>query len=227
MERQGPLSKSERDELEALMTARNPDGIHGGSIVWLHGMLTAVLSGPLVPPSQWIPFALGASADPGWENIDQAQRAMGLLMRFYNEVNDRLRSIDRFAIMIDRIGDPPDAVDYADNWCRGYADWMSAHVEDWERATESAEITAAFTPILDLAQGESGIDPVLEPKAYRKLVNAVPIAALEIYVWWQAQLEKPSRGETVRHTAPRTAPNEPCPCGSGKKYKRCCSPLRN
>ncbi|WP_407571553.1 SEC-C metal-binding domain-containing protein [Deinococcus altitudinis] len=26
---------------------------------------------------------------------------------------------------------------------------------------------------------------------------------------------------TVRRTEPRTGPNEPCPCGSGKKYKKC------
>lgn len=30
----------------------------------------------------------------------------------------------------------------------------------------------------------------------------------------------PSPG--IRHTQPRTGRNEPCPCGSGKKYKKCC-----
>ncbi|MGO9124867.1 MAG: SEC-C metal-binding domain-containing protein [Terriglobales bacterium] len=25
-----------------------------------------------------------------------------------------------------------------------------------------------------------------------------------------------------RHNAPKVGRNEPCPCGSGKKYKRCC-----
>ena len=29
-------------------------------------------------------------------------------------------------------------------------------------------------------------------------------------------------GYTVRRSAPRIGRNEPCPCGSGKKYKRCC-----
>ena len=31
---------------------------------------------------------------------------------------------------------------------------------------------------------------------------------------------EPSR--TVRRTAPKIGPNERCPCGSGKKYKKCC-----
>jgi len=32
------------------------------------------------------------------------------------------------------------------------------------------------------------------------------------------------RQEPVRRTGPKVGPNEPCPCGSGKKYKRCCRP---
>ncbi|MDE6270273.1 MAG: SEC-C domain-containing protein, partial [Muribaculaceae bacterium] len=32
----------------------------------------------------------------------------------------------------------------------------------------------------------------------------------------------PARVETVRHNGPRIGRNDPCPCGSGKKYKNCC-----
>jgi uncharacterized protein YecA (UPF0149 family) len=37
-----------------------------------------------------------------------------------------------------------------------------------------------------------------------------------------------SRGEdtpapkTVKHEGDKTGRNDPCPCGSGKKYKKCC-----
>ena len=30
------------------------------------------------------------------------------------------------------------------------------------------------------------------------------------------------RANTVKHEAPKIYPNDPCPCGSGKKYKKCC-----
>jgi hypothetical protein len=33
------------------------------------------------------------------------------------------------------------------------------------------------------------------------------------------------RGETVRHALPQVGRNDPCPCGSGKKYKKCCMEL--
>jgi len=32
------------------------------------------------------------------------------------------------------------------------------------------------------------------------------------------------RQEPVRRAGPKVGPNDPCPCGSGKKYKRCCRP---
>ena len=32
------------------------------------------------------------------------------------------------------------------------------------------------------------------------------------------------RQEPVRREGPKIGPNEPCPCGTGKKYKRCCRP---
>ena len=28
--------------------------------------------------------------------------------------------------------------------------------------------------------------------------------------------------ETVRRETPKVGRNDPCPCGSGKKYKHCC-----
>ncbi|MBP5745884.1 MAG: SEC-C domain-containing protein, partial [Lachnospiraceae bacterium] len=30
------------------------------------------------------------------------------------------------------------------------------------------------------------------------------------------------RSTTVVNDAPKIYPNDPCPCGSGKKYKKCC-----
>nr|QGT50781.1 hypothetical protein Elusimicrob2101_0440 [uncultured Elusimicrobia bacterium] len=32
----------------------------------------------------------------------------------------------------------------------------------------------------------------------------------------------PAKVETVKHEGPKIGRNDPCPCGSGKKYKKCC-----
>ncbi len=35
-------------------------------------------------------------------------------------------------------------------------------------------------------------------------------------------LYKEQKSSTTIHKAPKVYPNDPCPCGSGKKYKKCC-----
>jgi preprotein translocase subunit SecA len=33
---------------------------------------------------------------------------------------------------------------------------------------------------------------------------------------------QPLAPSPIKNTTPKTGRNEPCPCGSGKKYKKCC-----
>ncbi|PWB46887.1 MAG: hypothetical protein C3F18_12285, partial [Nitrosomonadales bacterium] len=46
-----------------------------------------------------------------------------------------------------------------------------------------------------------------------------PSAIGDIHQFWLARRSTP---ETIRREAPKTGRNDPCPCGSGKKYKQCC-----
>ena len=39
--------------------------------------------------------------------------------------------------------------------------------------------------------------------------------------WYYVDGESP-KPETVRNESPKVGRNEPCPCGSGKKFKKCC-----
>ncbi|MGN0910738.1 MAG: SEC-C metal-binding domain-containing protein [Thermoguttaceae bacterium] len=36
------------------------------------------------------------------------------------------------------------------------------------------------------------------------------------------EASKEKKVETIRNKSPRVGRNDPCPCGSGKKYKHCC-----
>ena len=38
----------------------------------------------------------------------------------------------------------------------------------------------------------------------------------------QGNITRNVKQETVRHEGPVVGRNDPCPCGSGKKYKKCC-----
>ncbi len=158
------LTKKERDEFEALMEVRDPlfTGPMQGSITRVHGFLTSILSGPMVMPSEWIPAVFGPDEDSAWDTMEQAQRATSLLMRFYNEILDDLRpGGNRYSILIDRLGDRDDAVDFADDWCTGYTLGFALREDEWKEAMEAPELQEAFVPILLLAH------PKKSPELYR------------------------------------------------------------
>jgi hypothetical protein len=61
-------------------------------------------------------------------------------------------------------------------------------------------------------RGKKTLEEVLEA-AHRS-----PLEALD-----DADGQRLSSGFTVRHETPSVGRNDPCPCGSGKKYKKCCA----
>jgi uncharacterized protein len=218
------LSKKQRNDLEALMEFRDPalTGPLQASATRLHGFLTSVISGPQILSSEWIPVVFRNEDSEGWESMRQAKRAMDLLMRFNNEVAiDLLEEFRGFSIMIDRIGDPPDTLDLADDWCRGYVAGMALRADEWEATTQTPEITESLTPILLLADPDEKAkpDPLEQPEEYAAVMDELAQAAVDIYDWWRTP-------RTIRRSTPKVSANAPCPCGSGRKYKRCCSPLR-
>jgi uncharacterized protein len=231
------LSGQERDELETLMEVRDPslDGPMQGSITRVHGLLTSIVSGPMVMPSEWLPVIFYDPDEVGWESPEQARRAMSLIMRFHNEIASDLGSGGRqYSIIVDRIGDGADALELADDWCRGYALGIAMREDEWKEAMELPELQEAFLPILAIAHGEKpGLDPIKNAQPYQAMVDVLPECAVEISDWWREQRvasmqsrAEPSRFGTVRRVGPKVSPNASCPCGSGKKYKRCCSGLR-
>ncbi len=221
MDMQRRLSRRERDKLEALMNVRDPSGSGHlkGSLTFLHGFLTSIISGPIILPSEWLPIYFS----------DANEEGIGLVMRFYNEIASDLAS-GRFAMMVDRIEETSGAVDRAENWCRGYLRALAIRPGEWAEAAKDKQLHTYLLPIVGLgdAERESGFDPVADPEVYGELLNALPECAFAIYQWWRERLVEaaPPSPSTIRRSEPKISPNVPCPCGSGKKYKRCCSPLR-
>ncbi len=63
-------------------------------------------------------------------------------------------------------------------------------------------------------RGESHKDEFVDEGAAQGAPNGAPAAA--------AVPERERKQETVRRETPKVGRNDPCPCGSGKKYKHCC-----
>jgi len=55
------------------------------------------------------------------------------------------------------------------------------------------------------------------------LQKAITLNAREIHAYWLARRQDEALMHSpVQRTEPRIGRNDPCPCGSGKKYKKCC-----
>jgi uncharacterized protein len=71
--------------------------------------------------------------------------------------------------------------------------------------------------------------PYNEPtnaEAREKLIVGAAAGVTGIYRYFEAQrlVEKHLRdnASTFRRSMPKVGRNDPCPCGSGKKFKQCC-----
>ena len=54
------------------------------------------------------------------------------------------------------------------------------------------------------------------------LVHDLPHLRGDLAVALVATEEAPTRVRQIVNEAPKVGRNDPCPCGSGKKYKKCC-----
>jgi hypothetical protein len=74
----------------------------------------------------------------------------------------------------------------------------------------------------DLAKGKDAVLAELAEQSHVRLVNDT----VEEMESWACRGEVdepiPAAVATVRYATPKVGRNEPCPCGSGKKYKKCC-----
>jgi uncharacterized protein len=198
------------------------------------GFIFAVAGAPdLVPPSEWLPEAFGGEM-PEFENIDQAQAVMNELMEVYNGAVAGGFKAKRQAPRLLReplanLDEEAAAARWSRGFHRGYG-WMS---EAWQESLpdelepELASILLVLTFFSSMRMAELCLEETGRGKSLEEVAEIMRRTfkdAMADYVhlgqsFYQAQLEG------MPTTAPRrrtTGRNEPCVCGSGRKYKKCC-----
>lgn len=237
-----PLTDRELDRLdEILLNHVDQDAWAPGKdeglicISELDGFLTAIVSGPgMVMPSVWLPDLWG-DFEPVWNSMRDYEEFMSLLMRHMNGISGTLMNDPESfepIFMENRAATPPALV--VDEWCEGYLRAVRLTPEAWaDGGAAMQDLLApirAFTEESEWAAHELGDSA--EALALR---DAITPNARAIHAFWLAQrTPRPSAGapvagtpvagaaRTVVRDAPRVGRNDPCPCGSGKKYKKCC-----
>lgn len=228
-----PLLDEEIDELDQFLLS---DSTSNETMVLsgLDGYLTAIVIGPkTVMPSLWLPGVWGPTeADaPEFESTEQAQRILTLIMRHMNGIVWSLqRNPDDFDPLFDSFKHPGKRREYVDGeaWAHGFMQGVALTRADWQPLFDDEAMVQTLHPIHLLGSDEvtDEEDALTRTPAQReKITEAIPAAVATIYRFWRSRREEDvtvlARTPNARR-AHKTGRNEPCPCGSGKKYKQCC-----
>jgi uncharacterized protein len=183
------------------------------------GILHAVAVAPsLLPPSAWLPvvFPDGFGGDTDFAD------AVNLALRLHNEVLD---ACDEHYPLVP---EQDDIVGY-ESFAAGYATgakldplWYG-NANRWTFAAPAAYLGGRLdlVPADMLAKIEAGPDPKsLIRRDLAGLINAAQSSFLAVRRDALSQATRSASAGTPR--PPRVGRNDPCPCGSGKKHKRCC-----
>jgi uncharacterized protein len=191
----------------------------------LDGFLTGIAIGPeLVMPSEWLPAIWGGD-EPVFESMEQAQTVIGTIMGRYNEI---LRELDTDPEGYEPVfWEGPDGEVIAADWAEGFVDAIRLRPEAWRPLLEDREALILLMPILALCGDAEGGSPLeLDPEEDVDLLaqapDLIPACVVGMHGFWKERRGQPKAG-SGRAKSAKVGRNDPCPCGSGRKYKRCCS----
>ncbi len=226
-----PLTDSELEQLEQFLLNRYDDdndyldqdeGVI--EISELDGFFTAIVSGPsTILPSTWLP-ALWGDVEPEWQSEKEFEAIFTLLMRHMNSIaNHLINEPETFEPLFLQREVEGEIYTIVDEWCEGYMRGVVLSAEDW--MLDSMEMGILLAPIKAF-QGDQATKTHedFDHKGIVNLQNAITPNIREIHAYWLArrEAEPVAASGPVRRDQPRTGRNDPCPCGSGKKYKKCC-----
>lgn len=240
-ERSGPpmrdLSDADLDELDALLAA-TPAPLQPLDVGMLDGYLCGVLMQPvLIDAASWLApifdtdgAALPESLPPGWH-----ERICTLVLRHHGALNRRLVEDGGFDPIVFDV-DPAAAADAAPAaGARAIFSPLWSWVGGFEYALER------FPQLLDNSDDAIGdlLDRILrylpaedgeDARMIARLDQSHPVATLDaaiedlvdtVVALFDLTHDERYRVATVRRELPKVGRNQPCPCGSGRKYKQC------
>ena len=193
----------------------------------LDGFLTAIILFPEeIPESEWLPFVWGESQANLIQQADIRKEASGLVMAHFNGLSAQLENprheIDTEFTYIDV---PEHEGIIWESWISGFFHAVAMRQDAWDAAIDSAEEEASSCfAILRALESVSTEDCALPQETRDWLIESapslIPFAVTGLNKWRLSQRHGYSESHLRLH--PKIGRNDPCPCGSGKKFKKCC-----
>lgn len=187
----------------------------------LDGFLTGLLVCPEMSlPSEWLPVVWGGEG-PVFQDQTEANEILGLIMALYNDITTRLDDPDTYEPLIE---EDIDGTFLWELWAEGFGKAIALRPWAWSKFKDRPEddpAAGAFMRLAALATIARSTDE--DPELYDELDEQVSYESPQIIAICVYELHKDRL--LIHQRKPRiekVGRNDPCPCGSGKKYKKCC-----
>ncbi|MGK5027311.1 UPF0149 family protein [Janthinobacterium sp. RB2R34] len=214
-----PLSDDEYAELAILLARPELEG-RAMDVSMLEGLITAVALSPnQLAGAAWLPWVWDKAAGSTASSLapGDTERAQALAQR-------------HFDYMVEWLAKDPDSFEpiyecgpewSVQGWCSGFLRGTALDKPQWAAlAVSHPEYLAPFRHL--------AIATELDDEAAEAAMDGVIPSVIAINAAWARQRHLKSQahsqaGSTVLREVPKTGRNDPCHCGSGKKYKKCCA----
>ena len=185
----------------------------------LDGYLTGLVLCPEgIPPAEWLPVIWGGiEAGPPFEDPLDVQDFTVMLEARHAEV---ARDLGRGKVRPMFDVDPRNGELLWEPWIDGFATAMDLRAESWAAVADDASVADALgylTTLIAVADDSTDLPSDEINALYDGAAEGIPLRIAALYAWRAGQ------GTAVVANAPtKVGRNDPCPCGSGKKHKKCC-----
>jgi len=214
------LTEAELDRLEQFLNEpERPDDAL--PLDMAQGLLAAVASGPQpVPQEVWLAAIVGE--DREFADDAEEREITTLLERFAADTAQQLNGGEGFDFILYGEDDGEELGD----WAEGYLLGVDLAEPRWDELADEEDYDNILFPFLALTgdakqmaleASEEWMDEAEEAKMLAEIRTNIASHLLDVRQFWFDKSVPP----TVRREGPKIGRNDPCPCGSGKKYKNC------
>ncbi len=211
----GPAASGEDPlaALDTLLAERFDDAM---LLSELDGYLTALIVGPdPVSPSRWMPRIWGGGPSLLADEAE-TQRFLDLLMHHYEDVRTGIAAgaFEPLVDIDDRTGET-----MWELWVEGFATGMALAPAGWNRLRATRDVDGAaamegISRLIAIADGHIELTREEEDEYDR--------TATTLIAGWVPMLDRWRLNHDQGAAASPPGRNDPCPCGSGRKHKKCC-----
>jgi len=224
-----PLSDKELDELNQLLLYT--DTAECMTLDMLDGFLHAIAIGPeTILPSRWLPKIWrqeeGSMTLPV-EDEQQANYLLSLIMRHFNSIVSGFELQPPFVdplwmtTQYDELGE----FDDAEGWAYGFCEGVNLSCAAWRPLLRDTQGAHWYRPIGLLGEDDFSPDQdtlTRTPEQRQALAQEIVDSLKKIHAYWLPMRHAMAERQQAQLMSTKIGRNEPCPCGSGKKFKKCC-----